>query len=148
MQRQTLNGPWELQQAGQDQRFEATVPGCVHTDLLAAGAIDEPFYRDNELRLLWIGEADWVYRRSFEVDAALLEHEAVRLRCHGLDTLATVRLNGDVIGRTENMYRTWEFDVKSHLQPGENHIEIQFDSALNYVHQREQAEKARRAASA
>lgn len=141
MQRQTLNGPWELQQAGQDQRFEATVPGCVHTDLLAAGAIDEPFYRDNELRLLWIGEADWVYRRSFEVDAALLEHEAVRLRCLGLDTLATIRLNGDVIGRTENMYRAWAFDVKSHLQPGTNHIEIQFDSALNYVQQREQAEK-------
>ena len=58
MQQQSLNGDWELTQVGQDERFAAIVPGCVHTDLLAAGAIDEPFYRDNELRLFWIGEAE------------------------------------------------------------------------------------------
>ncbi|MBZ0302815.1 MAG: glycoside hydrolase family 2 protein [Anaerolineae bacterium] len=141
MEQKTLNGHWELIQAGSDQPIPASVPGCVHTDLLAAGLIEAPFYRDNELRLLWIGEADWLFRRTFTVDAALLQHDAVRLRCHGLDTLATIRLNGDIVAHTDNMYRTWEFDVRSCLQTGTNTLEIRFDSALNYVHQRERDER-------
>jgi beta-mannosidase len=137
---QSLNGAWELAQVGQTTTYPAQVPGCVHTDLLAAGAIDAPFYRDNELRLLWIGETDWVYRRVFDVSADLLHQARVLLRCEGLDTLATLTLNGQRLGQTDNMYRTWEFDVKPHLRAGANTLEIRFDSALRYVHQREQAE--------
>ena len=60
-----LGGAWKLQRAGNGRRFPAIVPGCVHTDLLKAGAIEDPFYRDNELKVKWIGEADWIYSRSF-----------------------------------------------------------------------------------
>jgi len=136
MQTQTLNGQWELSQVGRDDSFPASVPGCVHTDLLAAGAIEDPFFRDNELRTLWVGEADWTYRRTFEVTANLLEHERILLRCHGLDTIATVTLNGFVIGETDNMYRTWEFDVKPLLAPGINMLAITFTSAMTYVRER------------
>ena len=72
----------------------AAVPGCVHTDLLAAGEIPDPFYRDNELQVMWVGEADWRFRRTFSVGDDLLDHEQVLLRCAGLDTLAAIRLNG------------------------------------------------------
>ena len=44
----------------------ATVPGCVHTDLLAAGLIPDPYRDDNEERLHWIGHRDWVYRSAFD----------------------------------------------------------------------------------
>ncbi len=141
MQRLSLNGSWELYRVGDDQAVAATVPGCVHTDLLAAGAIEEPFYRDNELRLLWIGETDWLYRRTFEVEPALLQREVVLLRCKGLDTIATITLNGQEIARTDNMFRTWEFDVKPYLQAGTNTLEIRFDSALKYAQRREQEER-------
>jgi len=128
-----LGGEWTLQQDGGEDGIRATVPGCVHTDLLAAGQIDDPFYRDNEDGLQWIAERDWVYRRSFEVTPELMAHDRVVLRCEGLDTLATVTLNGERVGRGDNMFRTWEFRVKDALQQGENHLEITFASPLRYI---------------
>jgi beta-mannosidase len=132
----TLNGDWRLYQAGESEGISATVPGCVHTDLLAAGQIDDPYYRDNELRVLWVGEADWVYRRAFDVSESLLGHDRVLLHCRGLDTLATIVLNGREIGRTDNMFRTWEYDVRDDLVVGENTIEVRFDSPVGYVRER------------
>ena len=94
-----LNGEWQLMQAGENRAgalgpVPATVPGCVHTDLLAAELIPDPFYRDNETRLLWIGETDWLYRRTFQVPPELLDREHVLLRCEGLDTIARIAING------------------------------------------------------
>jgi len=64
-----------LRQAGTDEPVKATVPGTVHTDLLVAGKIPDPYFRDNEDRLQWIGEADWIYRRTFEVPEDFLPAE-------------------------------------------------------------------------
>ncbi len=134
MKRVSLNGRWQFKQGTQsdDEWLDAAVPGCVHTDLLANDKIPDPYHRDNEQKVMWIGETDWLYRRSFEVSAELLAHEQVLLHCAGLDTLATIWLNGTELGQTNNQFRTWEFDVKSLLAIGENQIEIRFDSALLY----------------
>jgi beta-mannosidase len=129
----TLNGQWELLQAGKNEPVAATVPGCVHTDLLAAGLLPDLFYRDNELQQKWIGETDFTYRRTFDVAAELLAHDSVRLRCHGLDTIATIRLNGTEIAQTDNMFRTYEFDVKQYLNEGVNSIEIFFAAPFTYA---------------
>jgi len=130
MQTIDLTGQWQLSQVGETQTIRATVPGCVHTDLLAAKKIPDPFYRDNEIDLLWIGEMDWLYRRDFDVPADLLQRDRVRLRCRGLDTLATIRVNGKIVGKTDNMFRTWEFDVAGALVEGANTIEVRFDATL------------------
>ncbi|HUW33590.1 MAG TPA: glycoside hydrolase family 2 protein [Planctomycetota bacterium] len=130
MIRLDLAGEWTLSQAGKRDRIRATVPGCVHADLLAAGKIDDPFHRDNELSVQWIGETDWIYSRSFTVPAGLLKCDRVLLRCDGLDTLAVIKFNGKTIARTDNMFRTWEFDVRSALKPGTNRIEIRFSSPI------------------
>ncbi len=129
----TLNGAWTLYKQGDPTPIPATVPGCVHTDLLANHLLDDPFYRDNELKQMWIGETDWHYQRTFTVTPELLAHDRVLLRCHGLDTLATLRVNGVEIGRADNMFRTWEFDVKSALQAGENSIEVAFAAPMTYA---------------
>ena len=126
----TLNGDWKVHQVGNTDSIPATVPGCVHTDLLAAKKIPDPFYRDNEKQVYWVGETGWVYRRTFTVDPATLEKSRVLLRCEGLDTLATVKVNGVEVGRADNMFRLWEFDVKAALKAGENEIGITFDSVL------------------
>ena len=128
-----LTGPWRLSQANQKKTITAQVPGCVHTDLLAAGKIDDPYYRDNENRLKWIGDTGWKYFRKFDVPAELLSCDSVLLSCEGLDTLATIRVNGKRVAKTNNMFRTWEFDVKRQLKSGTNSIEIQFESATSYV---------------
>ena len=67
-----------------------------------------------------MGETDWTYRRTFTVDATFLAHERVWLRCEGLDTIATLTLNGALVGCADNMFRTWEYDVRELLRAGEN----------------------------
>ncbi len=133
----TLNGVWRVTQAGLSGTIPAQVPGCIHTDLLAAGKIPDPFYRDNETAVQWVGETGWVYTREFQVPAATLRCDRVLLRCEGLDTLATVRVNGRKVGRADNMYRTWEFDVKRALKAGRNRIEVTFDSVIPEIARRQ-----------
>jgi beta-mannosidase len=136
-----LNGGWQVAKTGSDEWISVTVPGCIHTDLLAAGKIPDPFFRDNERAVQWVGETDWVYRRPFNVPAGMLEGDRVLLRCEGLDTLAVVKLNGREVGRADNMFRLWEFDAKPVLKPGDNIIEISFASPLPYMKQRQAARK-------
>ncbi len=130
----SLNGPWTLDcgQAG-FSAVPAQVPGSVYNDLLTAGLIPDPFYRDNENEALKLMDFDWTYSRRFSVDGALLACDRVYLRCEGLDTLASVTVNGRAAGRADNMHRTWEFDVKRLLRPGENHISVTFASPTRYI---------------
>lgn len=129
----SLNGAWQVTKGGAEEWIPAQVPGCIHTDLLAAGKIADPFYRDNEKSVQWIGETDWLYRRAFDVDAETFAHQKIILRCEGLDTLATIRVNDQELGKTDNMFRTWEFDAKPLLRVGENKIEIFIASPAKFV---------------
>ena len=130
MTSQSLNGAWRLEQSGTDEWLPAQVPGGVHTDLMAAGRIADPFVGDEELRVQWVAEADWEYRRSFRVDAAVAAEERLGLVFDGLDTLADVWLNGELLGSADNMFRSWRWDVTTKLRPGENEIAVLFHSAV------------------
>jgi len=136
--RADLGGEWMLMKHGEGDGIRASVPGCAHVDLLTAGTIVDPFYRDNEDRLHRIGESEWTYCRTFGVAKEVLDHERVVLRCYGLDTLATLCINGTEIAQTDNMFRTWEFDVKPVLTPGENTIDFTFASASRHIQSRQQ----------
>ncbi|MFC1452997.1 glycoside hydrolase family 2 protein [Verrucomicrobiota bacterium] len=135
----SLSGEWRLGQAGQRGTVRASVPGCVHTDLIEAGVIPDPFYGENELDVQWVSEADWIYSRSFVLPREWLAHERLLLLCEGLDTLATATVNGRRIGRADNQFRTWEFDIKPAAVAGKNRIELKFTSPLEY--QRKMARK-------
>ncbi|HEY9508761.1 MAG TPA: sugar-binding domain-containing protein, partial [Verrucomicrobiae bacterium] len=136
-----LNGGWEVAKVGEENWIPAQVPGCIHTDLLAAGKISDPFFRENEKAVQWIGETDWRYRRSFVLSKEMLSRRQVLLRCEGLDTLAAIRINGIEVGAADNMFRTWEFDVKPQLKTGRNEIEIVFRSAAAFVNELEKKRK-------
>ncbi|GAB2634563.1 glycoside hydrolase family 2 protein [Kribbella swartbergensis] len=102
----------------------ATVPGEVHTDLLAAGEIPDPFDGDNESALAWIGRTAWSYRTSFDWSA---DGNAVQeLVAEGLDTVATITLNGRELGRTANQHRSYRFDVTGLLVAEGNELVIEF----------------------
>ena len=121
MKQLSLNGAWTLEIPGTAfGPVPAKVPGSVYHDLLCAGKIPDPFYRDNENEALKLMEHDFVYTRRFCADADLLGCGTVLLRCEGLDTLAGIFLNGSPVGRADNMHRTWEYDVKPLLREGEN----------------------------
>ncbi len=108
----------------------ATVPGCVHLDLLAAGLIADPYLDDNEAATAWIGRTGWVYTTTFDWAPCA---DRVDLVCHGLDTVATVTLNGTEVGRTANMHRSYRFDVGAILRAGPNTLTVRFDSSYAYA---------------
>jgi beta-mannosidase len=108
------------------------VPGTVHTDLLAAGLIADPYLDRNELDLDWIGRVAWVYDRDLDDVGG-----AAVLRFEGLDTIATVSVNGEPVARTENMHRRYEVPITLHS--GLNRLSIRFDPAWEFA----EAERAR-----
>lgn len=132
-QRVDLHSGWQFRQVGTDTFYAAQVPGCVHTDLLANGLIPDPFYRDNEAKLQWIEKEDWEYALQFRVPSELLSRDRIELVCEGLDTYADVELNGAVVLRADNMFRTWRVDVREHLKDGENRLRILFRSPVNEI---------------
>jgi beta-mannosidase len=140
MQTKSLTGAWEFREAGTAGWLPARVPGGTHTDLLALGRIPDPFVADNEKRVQWVAEAGWEYRRRFACPPELLDEEKVFLVCDGLDTLATVTLNGHELGRTANMFRQYRWDVKPLLreqggagEPHANELVIAFDSPVKFA---------------
>ena len=106
------------------RQIAATVPGEVHTDLLAAGEIPDPFDGDNESKLAWIGRTSWRYRTEFTWAAD--GNTRQELVAEGLDTVATVTLNGREFGRTANQHRSYRFDVTEALIAGDNELVIEF----------------------
>ena len=137
MFKQTLSGTWQFRQSGSKEWLPATVPGGVHTDLLALGRIPDPFVADNEKKVQWVAESDWEYRRSFTVEEALADEEHKTMVCDGLDTLAEVSLNGKLLGNTDNMFRRWAWEVSDLLKAGENELRILFRAPVTYIKARQ-----------
>lgn len=129
----SLSSGWKFREAGKEEWLSATVPGCVHTDLLANKKIEDPFYRDNEKNLQWIGKTDWEYQTSFNVSAETLKRQNIEIVFQGLDTYANVFLNDKEILSADNMFRTWRVDVKNTLKQGENTLKIKFRSPINEI---------------
>src|SRR5690242_8718962 len=108
----------------------ATVPGTVQTDLMAAGLASDPFLRDNEAAIQWVGLSDWVYRTSFTVDEATLARRHAELVFDGLDTFADVSLNGHKLLAADNMFRRWRVPAKAWLHADANTLEVTLHSPI------------------
>ena len=128
-----VHSGWQFREVGKNDWRPAIVPGCVHTDLLNNKLIDDPFYRDNEQKLQWIGKTDWEYQTTFNVTPELLARDNIDLIFEGLDTYANVFLNDEPLLNTDNMFRTWRADAKRLLKPGANTLRIRFRSPINEV---------------
>lgn len=142
MQRISLNGAWEVRAARGGEWLSARVPGTVYQALMEAGQMDDPFYRDNELLAFDLMNEDYIYRRNFTLRAEDLAADALLLEFEGLDTLATVALNGEFVGSCDNMHRTWTFDVKALAVEGANTLEVRLSSPLKYIRAAYQKVKA------
>jgi beta-mannosidase len=131
-----LDAGWQFRAAGNTDNSDAKqwhpaqVPGVVHTDLLRNHLIPDPFDRDNEFLLQWIGLTDWEYQTTLQIDSPTLGHDHVDLVFDGLDTFADVYLNDQAILHADNMFRRWRVSAKPLLKPGENTLRIVFHSAV------------------
>jgi beta-mannosidase len=124
-----LNNNWQFNQQGKTEWYNATVPGCVHTDLLNNKLIPDPFFGVNEKDLQWIGKTDWDYKTTFTSSEELLKRNNIELVFDGLDTYADVYLNDSLILSADNMFRTWRVPCKELLKDN-NVLRIHFSNVF------------------
>jgi len=111
----------------------ASVPGTVHTDLLAHGLIPDPYVGAPEAGLQWIGLADWEYRTSFDAPPDVLRRARAELVFEGLDTFAEVWLNGVRLLDADNAFRTWRVPVQGKLREHDNILRVVLRSPIGKV---------------
>ncbi|WP_123041771.1 beta-mannosidase [Cohnella candidum] len=121
---------WRFRAADETSWQPAQVPGCVHTDLLRNGKIEDPFYGTNEKDLQWIDRKDWVYETEFDVPENVLSQSMRELVFEGLDTYAEVYLNDQHLLSTDNMFRTYRAEVHHLLRASGNKLSITFRSPI------------------
>lgn len=121
------------------QGIPAQIPGTVHTDLLSAGLISNPFYADNEQRLQWIQENEWLYETFFDVPEIFNLDSPLYLICQGLDTIAQISLNYRQLAVTKNMFRNYAFNIQHFVKTKDNKLAIHFRSPTCYARELEPA---------
>ena len=128
-----IHSGWQMRQAGWEEFLPASVPGSVYHDLMQNGKMDDPFWRDNFPKALKRMDYDYEYKTEFAADKALLKSDAVLLRFEGIDTVADIFLNGEKLGHTENMHRTFEFEVKDLLKEEGNELRVLLHSPTRFI---------------
>jgi len=125
-----FNSGWTFRQERLRNWHPATVPGTVHTDLMALGDIEDPFFGLNERAIQWIDKEDWLYDRHFTLTTAQQQRARRELTFYGLDTYADVYLNDSLILKADNMFRTWRVDVTRLTRVGDNHLRVRLHSPV------------------
>ncbi|MBQ8306062.1 MAG: glycoside hydrolase family 2 protein [Blautia sp.] len=133
MRKRFLHDNWRMREMGSEEWIPAKVPGSVYADLLAAGRMEEPWYRDNELDALARMEKDYCYETFFDMEEGTEEYDEILLTFYGLDTLATVSLNGTIILEADNMHREFRLPVRQLLREKDNQLHICFHSPNRFV---------------
>ena len=135
MKKISLNGIWNMQGAG--YTCEGVVPGSVYSFLLDKGLIEDPFYGMNELDALKLLDNEFTFTKTFDFTPT---GDSVLLHCDGLDTLCDLYVNGEHLANTDNMHRTYEFDVTKQLKAGENTLTAVFHPPIPYITEKQKEE--------
>ena len=117
------------------KQFPAEVPGTIHTDLLRNKLIEDPFYSDNESRMNWISECDWIYQTKFNFNVET--NNNINLVFEGLDTICEIYLNGTKLGGSDNMFITYRYNVRDILKESNNILKLIIKSPVRYASQQE-----------
>ena len=136
MKTKSLNGEWIMEQQN-GERTKGQIPGSVYSFLLDAGKMENPHVGENELSALALMEEDYSFETTFDTGEKILAQEHQAIVFDGIDTLAEVSLNGTVLGRADNFFRRWEWDVTGLLQESGNVLRVDLDSPLRYIREKD-----------
>jgi beta-mannosidase len=130
-----LNGKWNIQSEDNVYKMTGDVPGSLFYTLEQRGDFGKEglFYKENNRKSLEIADRDFSYTREFTIGDDFLRNENLFLEAEGLDTLGHIFINGKKIAETDNMHRTWRFNISHEVIPGRNTIEILFKNSLEYI---------------
>ncbi|CAH1775715.1 unnamed protein product [Owenia fusiformis] len=132
-QKIALNGEWKLVNSNGSISINAKVPGSMYTALWENKIIDDPYYRFNDVTTRWAAYDEWTFSRQFEISDAINKQPNIELLCGGLDTIATIMINGQVVGTANNQFRRYVFDIKKYVKVGTNSISVKFASPVKYA---------------
>ncbi|XP_069711079.1 beta-mannosidase [Phaenicophaeus curvirostris] len=135
----SLRGSWRLRSANGSVRARGAVPGCVHSALRDRG--QDPYYRFNDVMYRWISLDNWTYSRTFKTPFDIRKWQKVNLVFEGVDTVAQILMNNVTLGRTDNMFNRYSFDITSVIKEV-NFIEVRFVSAVSYAAEQSRCHKA------
>lgn len=134
MNRLELNDNWKVRKAGSTEDYiTVSIPNSVYGAYLQAGRMEDPYYRDNELAALKLMDEEYEFVKTITADDSFKNYDRVILRFDGVDTLADIILNGELLGKCDNMHRIWEYDVKHMLVEGVNELRVLFHSPTDYI---------------
>ena len=130
----SLDGAWDLdyrieEEGGEWNRVEATVPCDGYLALQQAGVLPDLTVGTNVWGVLKLEQYEWRFSRTFDAPD-VKPGEKAELVFEGVDTRATYTLNGELIGRSDNMFIPHRFDVTKRLKPHGNRIEVRIASPL------------------
>ncbi len=133
MVQMSLNGGWQMRRVGDEIFSAAVVPGSVYGDLLRNGQMEDPFFKDHEIKALKLMDEDYEYVKSFDCSHEVLTCGRRILRFDGVDTIADIYFNGNLIGSPANMHRIWEYDVTDLVRETGNELRVVFHSPTKYA---------------
>ena len=132
MKKINLGGTWHM--SGNGYSCDGTIPGSIYSFLLSNGLMENPHYRMNEEKALSICDGEYTFSRTFRYEPS---GNPILLHCDGLDTVCTLHINNTLLSHTDNMHRTYEWDITRLLHSGENKISLTFESADAYIKARQ-----------
>ncbi|RYG07296.1 MAG: glycoside hydrolase family 2 protein, partial [Caulobacteraceae bacterium] len=107
--------------------ISVVAPGDTYVSLIGAGRLQHPFQGRAEEAAAWVRDREWWWRTTFDAPSIGVD-ETAELVFEGLDTFASIYLDGILVGRTDNMFRRYAFDIRQQLQTGARHtLAICFD---------------------
>ena len=121
------NDPTKIIRKEIPSSFPATVPGCIHTDLISAGFIDDISINGKEQDQFWIWKTDSTYSTVIPQDSSDGHKDLI---FNGLDTIATIRVNGEIRLTTKNMHRSYRLDISKELSAGDVQLDVSFKAPL------------------
>ncbi|KAK2826701.1 hypothetical protein Q5P01_020915 [Channa striata] len=139
---QSLDAKWSLSNSDGSVSLPAQVPGCVHSALQQQRVIQDPYFRFNDVSYRWIAFDNWTYTTTFTVSTHLRGKQKVLLFFDGVDTVASVWLNGVFVGKMDNMFRGYDFSVRDLLKDEDNVLKVHLLSPVVYASEQRKAHSA------
>jgi beta-mannosidase len=128
-----LAGAWKLKNLSTNAELDGQLPGCNYLDYLNAKLIPDPFDGILDKSTEQLADSDFRYTRAFAVSQGQLDEKSADFVSSGLDTIASVSINGKIVLEANNAFRTWRAPAKEALKVGDNEISITFKSPTKYA---------------
>lgn len=127
----TASSSRDIGQKLNPEGYQTYLPNTVLNALRENAAIDDPFYGTNEKHLQWLEKQDWIFEKHFDISSEIFEREQIDLILRGVDTYAKIYVNDSLILSADNMFRTWQANIKSVAKQTDNILRIEFQSPVN-----------------